>query len=112
MSVEFKGDAFQITSYSTPEQVVAPTARWEFDVLPVRAGLHTLILCVCLRVPLPEFEGTGGGLRSVPVLEQAIRIRVDVSYGARRFLVSNWQWLVATAAGLGGGIAAWITLVH
>jgi len=59
MSVEFKGDAFQITSYSTPEQVVAPTARWEFDVLPVRAGLQTLILCVCLRVPLFMFPGQG-----------------------------------------------------
>ncbi len=36
MSVELKGDAFQITSYSALEQIVAPVARWEFDVVPLQ----------------------------------------------------------------------------
>jgi hypothetical protein len=113
MSVELKGgDAFKITSYSESEQAVDLNARWEFDVLPVRSGVQTLVLCVCLRVPLAEFAELGSGRKSVPVLERAIRIRVNVPYSTRRFLTSNWQWLVATAVGLGGGIAAWITLVH
>jgi hypothetical protein len=46
------------------------------------------------------------------VLERDIRIHVDVVYGTRRFVTGNWQWLVGTAVGLGGGIAAWIALVH
>jgi hypothetical protein len=112
MSVELKGDAFQVTGYSATEQVVAPTARWEFDVRPVQAGRQTLILCVCLSVALPGFHHAEGGRISVPVVERSIRIRVSVSYGARRFLAGNWQWLVGTAIGLGGGVAAWIALFH
>jgi Caspase domain len=112
MSVELKGDAFQITSYSVLEQIVEPLARWEFDVMPIRAGLQTLTLCVCLRVALPRVAELGGAQLSVPVLERDIRIRINVPYGTRRFLVGNWQWLVGTAVGLGGCLAAWIALVH
>jgi hypothetical protein len=112
MTVELRGDAFQVTSYSPPEQVVAPTARWEFDVRPIRAGQQTLTLCVCLRLTAPELAPLGGGHRSVPVLERSIRIRVSMAYSTRRFVAGNWQWLIATVAGLGGGIAAWIALFH
>ena len=112
MSVDLKGDAFQITPYSAPTQIVAPLARWEFDVLPSRSGLQTLILCVCLLVALPGLEAANTGYRSMPVLEREIRIQVDVSYSTRRFLASNWQWLIATVAGFGGGIAAWMALFH
>jgi serine/threonine protein kinase len=112
MTVELRGDAFQVTSYSTPEQVVAPAARWEFDVRPTRAGQQTLTLCVCLRLTGREFDPLGGGRRSVPVLERSIRIRVSMAYSTRRFVAGNWQWLIATVAGLGGGIAAWIALFH
>jgi len=35
-----------------------------------------------------------------------------MSYGTRRFIANNWQWLIATILGLGGAVAAWVTLVH
>jgi serine/threonine protein kinase len=112
MGVELKGTAFEITSFSPLEQLVAPLARWEFDVTPCRAGHQTLTLCVSLRVDLINSGLTSGGRIAVPVLERDIRIRVDVAYGTRRFVAANWQWLIVTAAGLGGGIAAWIELFH
>jgi hypothetical protein len=109
MGVELRGSSFEITGYSPLEQLVAPLARWEFDVTPVRAGNQTLTLCVSLRINSPF---AGGGQIAVPVLERKIRIRVDVSYGTRRFVMSNWQWLIATALGLGGAVAAWVALFH
>lgn len=112
MGVELKGASFEICPYSPFEQLVAPTARWEFDVRPYRAGLQTLTLCVCLRVDPVNPAMTTGGRIAVPVLEREIRIRVDVAYGSRRFLVNNWQWLIATAVALGGALAAWVTLFH
>lgn len=104
MTVELRGDAFKITSYSSPEQVVAPAARWEFDVLPVKAGAQTLLLCVCLRLATPKLERFGEARKSVPVAEKTIRVRVNVPYSTRRFVANNWQWLFATVIGLGGGL--------
>lgn len=112
MSVELKGDAFQITPYSAPIQIVAPLARWEFDVLPQQFGVQMLILSVCLLVAVPGLEGMPNGFRSIPVVEREIRISINFGYGARRFFAGNWQWLIATAAGFGGGIGAWVALLH
>ena len=112
MGVELKGAAFEITPLSPLEQLVAPLARWEFDVTPSRAGHQTLTLCISLRVDVINSGLTSSGRIAVPVLERDIRIRVDVGYGTRRFVAANWQWLIVTAAGLGGAIAAWITLFH
>jgi hypothetical protein len=109
MGVELRGSSFKIEPLSPPEQLVVPLARWEFDVTPLRSGSQTLALCVTIRIDSPFVSG---GQIAVPVFERHIRIKVDVVYGTRRFVANNWQWLVGTAVGLGGGIAAWISLVH
>ena len=69
------------------------------QLMPCRAGYQTLTLCVSLRVDSPVVTG---GRIAVPVLEREIRIQVDIGFSARRFLASNWQWLIATIVGLGG----------
>lgn len=48
---------------------------------------------------------------AVPVFERIIRVGVDPVYGTRRFVADNWQWLAATALGLGGGLGAWSKLL-
>jgi hypothetical protein len=112
MGVQLKGPSFEITAFSTLEQLVAPTARWEFDVRPYRAGLQTLTLCVSLRIGPGHPAKEVGGRIAIPILEHEIRIQVNIGYGIRRFITSNWQWLIATVLGLGGALAAWIALVH
>jgi hypothetical protein len=112
MGVELKGSSFEIVPFSPLEQLVAPTARWEFDVLPNRAGRQTLTLCVNLSIEPGHSPAAAGGRIAVPILEREIRIRVDVGYGTRRFITGNWQWLIATILGLGGALAAWLALVH
>jgi hypothetical protein len=66
-------------------------------------------LCVSLRIDSPH---ASSGRIAVPVLERQIQVRVNVSYGIQRFTANNWQWVAGTVIGLGGGIAAWIELVH
>jgi hypothetical protein len=109
MDVELLGAAFEVTSFAPQEQLVAPIARWEFDVRPYRAGRQSLTLCVSLRIDSPSISS---GRIAVPVLEREIQIQVDIIFGARRFLAKNWQWLIVTILGLGSALAAWITLLH
>ncbi len=112
MGVELRGSSFAIEAFSPPEQVVAATARWEFDVRPLRAGLQTLTLCVSMRIeglaPPPGASGRIG----VPVLERQVRIRVSVGYATRTFLVSNWRWLIGTGVAIAAAAAAWGAIVH
>jgi hypothetical protein len=109
MGVELKGTSFEITPFSLVEQLVTPKARWEFDVRPNRAGNQTLTLCISMRVDSPA--ATGGRI-AIPVLERDIKIHVDIGFSTRRFVTANWQWLIATAVGLGGALVAWLELFH
>lgn len=109
MSVELLGENFQVTPLTAREQLLRPTARWEYDVLPRRPGNQKLQLSVMMRIPLHERPDEKV---SVPVLEYGVRVSVDPVYGARHFVSKNWQWLVATVAGLAGVITAWLKLFH
>jgi hypothetical protein len=111
MAVDLRGTGFEITPLSLPtgmEQLLHPTARWEFDVLPRRSGTRTLQVIAWMRVPLPSRPDER---MSVPVLERTVQVRVAPLYATRTFAATNWQWLVATSVAAGGGVAAWIKLV-
>ena len=112
MTVQLTGKAFSITRLTpmaADEQLVYPTARWEFDVRPLHAGERQLILSVALRIPIPgrDYESI-----AEPVMERKIKVHVDVVYGSWQFIKKNWQWLAGTAVGLGGAITTWIELFH
>ncbi len=110
MAVELTGSAFTITSLqlgNAAEQLLRPTALWQFDLIPERRGSHPLQLRVAMRIPMPDHPDERV---SLPVLERTVRVRVDPTYSGRRFVRTHWQWLAATAAGLGGAIAAWLRL--
>jgi hypothetical protein len=109
MEVDLQGPAFSIVSLQagdSAEQLLRPTALWQFDVTPERGGTHSLHLRVAMRVPLPDRDERV----SLPALERTVRVRVDPAYGGRRFIRAHWQWILATAAGLGGAVGAWIRL--
>jgi hypothetical protein len=112
MAVDLRGTGFEITPLSLPpgtEQLLHPTARWEFDVLPRRSGTRTLQVMAWMRVPLP---GRPDERVSVPVLERTVQVRVAPLYATKTFAAKNWQWLVATSVAMGGGLTAWLNLVR
>jgi hypothetical protein len=109
MEVKLSGSAFEITSHSPPEQLLVPSARWQFDVLPCHASRQTITLNVSLRVGSKEIVG---GLKGVPVLERQVNIRVNMGFATRRFVINNWQWLIGTALVLSGTLAAWLAIFH
>jgi len=111
MGVDLIGANFEITSLSAPdgEQLVSPTAHWEFDIRAKRSGMQTLQLVVWMGILLPNRPG---GRRAVPVLERKVHVRVDPIYGTRQFVAHNWQWLVGSVIAAGGGVTAWVELVH
>jgi hypothetical protein len=106
MAVELKGRGFDVTPLQgagSTEQLLHPTALWEFDVLPKRSGSQTLQVSVAMRIPLLDRPDER---ISIPVLERHIQVVIDPRYGSQQFLKRNWQWLIATLAGLGGAVAA------
>ena len=109
MTVLLRGDGFAVTTLSPAEQLVAPVARWEFDVTPNRAGTRELQLCVSLRIAMP---GMPLEQIAIPVFERRIHVRVDPIYATRYFTTQHWQWLVGTLVGLAGGITAWYQLIR
>ena len=113
MGVELTGDTFEIKPFSPLEQIVAPKARWQFDVTPLRSGIQTLILVVSLRINqlAPAHQAVSGRI-GVPVLERRIRIHVNIGYGTRSFLAGNWQWLVGTIVAAGAALGAWAAFFH
>ena len=108
MSVLLRGDGFAVTTLSPAEQLVAPVARWEYDVTPNRAGNRELQLCVSMRIAMP---GMPLEQIAIPVFERRIHVRVDPVYAMRYFTTQHWQWLVGTLVGLAGGITAWYQLI-
>jgi len=109
MSVLLRGEGFAVTTLSPAEQLVAPVARWEFDVTPNRAGNRELQLCLSMRIAMP---GMPLEQIAIPVFERRIHVRVDPVYATRFFTTQHWQWLVGTLVGLAGGITAWYQLIR
>ncbi len=110
MTVELKGSAFDITPLDPKgggEQLLRPTALWQFDVIPQRSGSQQLKVCVAMRIPI---QGRPDERVSVPVVERSVRVRVNAGYNTRRFIRAHWQWCLVTIAGLGGAIGAWLKL--
>jgi hypothetical protein len=104
MEVKLTGSNFEISSHNPPEQLIIPTpARWEFDLLPCRAGRQAITLSVSMRV---EAKGIVGGRRGVSVLEKQIDIRVNIAFAAQRLISNNWQWLIPAVLALAGTVAA------
>jgi hypothetical protein len=107
MGVDLRGAGFEITALTSREQLLQQTARWKFDVLPRRSGTRRLQVSITMRVPIANRPDE---TISVPVLERSVRVRIDPVYGSRQFVGKNWQWLIATTAGLAGAITAWVKL--
>jgi hypothetical protein len=81
--------------------------RWEWQVIPKQAGVHSLILCVDIAVEMP-------GRGEVPIsncsFERAIHVRVNPAFALENFLGNHWQWILGTplvSAGL-GWIGHWV----
>jgi hypothetical protein len=109
MEVQLVGEAFEVTALSPAQQLVEPSTVWEYDVRATRHGRQRLILRIAMYVPGPL---GAPALVAVPVLERLIQVRVALPYSMRRFTAANWQWIIATALGLGGAISAWLALLH
>lgn len=107
MQVELQGSAFEITSLTPTEQIVASTAIWRFNVIPLVSGTRTLTVTAMMRLQLPaEQEGT----MVLPAVERSVRVEVDVPYRAKRFVSAHWQWLVGTTIAAAGAVIAWLGL--
>ncbi len=89
-----EGSAFRITPLTLDSQAVAGDGYtpWDWSVVPLESGHHSLYLSVGTRFKLPNGEET----KFEPVYEKDVAVNVDRVYETERFVSGNWQWLTAT----------------
>jgi hypothetical protein len=91
MKVRLVGDAFEIVSFSSEEQIVSAQGytEWAFDVTPARSGTRSLTLIVTAVVKATGAEGE----KDLPIIERQIRIKVNPGYVLSSFFVDNQRWI-------------------
>jgi TPR repeat protein len=96
MVVILKGEGFRITAYSDEEQSVTQDeiTTWEFDIQALKRGQQRLVMCVSLRIPVPDHPSEH---KSIPVREATIDVQVGAPTLVAHFVATNWQWFIGTA---------------
>ena len=105
MAVTLKGDGFRITAYSDEEQSVTQEeiTTWEFDIQALKRGPQRLVMCVSLRIPVPDRPAEH---RSIPVREATIDVQVGAPALVAHFVAGNWQWFIGTAIAIAAVVVA------
>ena len=89
------GNMLQIASLTPEKQSLVGNgyATWAWSVMPLESGQQTLYLSVGTRFKMPqnseetEFE---------PLYVRSINVQIDRMYQTKRFVSTNWQWLITT----------------
>lgn len=102
MSVKLidNGDAFIIKSANTESQIILDNEKttWNWNILPIKKGQHTLIVVVSLRL---KNNQEGDGIKDHPLFEKEVFIEINNSYIIKQFFKKNWQWIIASMFGTG-----------
>jgi len=86
--------AFRITPLTQDSQAVVGDGYtpWDWSIVPLESGHHSLYLSVGTRFKLPNGEET----KFEPVYQKDVSVDVDRVYETKQFVSGNWQWLTAT----------------
>ena len=105
MAVTLKGDGFRITAHSDEEQSVTQyeITTWEFDIQALKRGQQRLVMCVSLRIPVPDQPLQH---KSIPVREATIDVQVGAPARIAHFVAANWQWFIGTAIAIAAVVVA------
>ncbi len=108
MKAHLTGDNFDVKALSHEEQIVAGAGftQWDWDVMPLKSGIQSLLLTITVRIKIPNY---GEERKDYPVFEKQIKVKVNPIYSIINFIKSYWQWIVSTIIGSGiiGLFAKW-----
>ncbi|MFA6055583.1 MAG: prepilin-type N-terminal cleavage/methylation domain-containing protein [Thermodesulfovibrionales bacterium] len=102
---------FDIAPLNHEEQFVTGLGftQWSWYVTPLESGTHTLLLRVTVKLFIP---GIGEKERDYQVFERQIKVLANTKYTTKRFLSTNWQYLITSVLTLfgiitGSGLIMW-----
>ena len=99
MSVELRGENFDIVKFTESKQVIAGNyTQWEWDAIPLEPGNQTLVLSVCAVI--------GDAERAFPIMEKLIQVNVNYRYSIESFLKQEWKDILTVIAAIGAALAA------
>lgn len=109
MKVRLMGNNFDIKPLSHKEQLVAGEGftQWDWDVVPLKSGMQSLLLVVTVRIKIPNYDEER---KDYPVFERQIKVKVNLIYSISSFVYSYWQWIAGTitSTGIIGWFIKWI----
>lgn len=107
MKVRLTGHNFDIKPLSHEEQPVTGEGitQWEWDVIPLKSGIQTLLLAVAVRIKIPNYDEE---TIDYPVFERKIKVKVNII----TWFAKHWKLFLTKiiAPIIVGIIVAW--LVH
>lgn len=100
MIVRLTGDNFDIKELSHQSQPVLADSftQWDYDITPLKSGNQTLLLMISVRL---RFLNGLEEIKDYSVFEKEIVVKVNIKYLAKKFINSNWQWLIGIMGGAG-----------
>jgi len=99
MEVRLKGKNFEIENFSSPIQLIlkGEETQWNWDVIPLRSGNQLLSLTVSIEITLPNGIK---GKKDYYLLPNPVKVKPNLIYSARIFIVNYWQAFVFMLVGL------------
>ena len=87
---------FSVQALSTQDQFVrqGTVARWDFDVIALRAGLRRLRVLASMRV---RVEGKDEVV-DLPSYESEVQVSIAPVRAVGQFCAENWKWIAGTIA--------------
>jgi len=105
MKVKLSGDTFKIDSLSEEQQIISSAGytQWEWDITPLKSGNRFIHLSIAVSIYLDKY---GEKIKSLPVMEKEIYIKVNLRYNFLNFLKKYWRWIIMTTIALIGLLLA------
>ena len=95
MAASLRGDDFRIEALGNEEQIIEDNdfTQWDWKVVPLKSGNRKLWASITIQVKLENEQA----LKTLPVLEKEISVKINPVYSTTTFVVQYWQWLIASA---------------
>jgi hypothetical protein len=86
--------------------IMGDYTQWEWNVIPLKSGMHRLNLCVDAIIEMPNLPER---VKHLSVLEREVNVKVNPRYQIRSFVRSYWQYVITTIIALVVAIVAIFT---
>jgi hypothetical protein len=105
MTLQLSGYNFKVNSLSNDNKPSGSdgTAEWDWEVIPEKSGLHSLLLTATVRIGV---NNQAEEEKEYPLYVRAISVKYNPVYSSSRLVKNQWYWIVGALIVL--GVIMWV----